>query len=92
MLKPRKIDNVFPSIAKATFNSRILLKQTIDDGLNIVQTAINDKKQQLKKIQSLPLSFGIGNHYISIHTFVSSYYLRSENDKKYKRINNTTSY
>ena len=42
-------DNVIPSIANATFNSRILPGQTSDDVVNFVKTAINDDRVTVKK-------------------------------------------
>ena len=42
-------DNVIPSIANATFNSRILPGQTSDDVVNFVKTAINDDRVSVKK-------------------------------------------
>ena len=42
-------DNVIPSIANATFNSRILPGQTSDDVVNFVRTAINDERVTVKK-------------------------------------------
>ena len=42
-------DNVIPSIAKATFNSRILPGQTSDDVYNFVVKAINDERVTVKK-------------------------------------------
>jgi carboxypeptidase PM20D1 len=45
---------VIPSIAKATFNSRILPGQTSDDVVNFVKAAINDERVTVKK-QSISL-------------------------------------
>jgi len=42
-------DNVIPSIANATFNSRILPGQTSDDVVNFVKNAINDERVTVKK-------------------------------------------
>jgi carboxypeptidase PM20D1 len=42
-------DNVIPSVAKATFNSRILPGQTSDDVLNFVIKAVNDERVNVKK-------------------------------------------
>ena len=42
-------DNVIPSVAKATFNSRILPGQTSDDVVAFVTKAINDDRVQVKK-------------------------------------------
>jgi len=42
-------DNVIPSIANATFNSRILPGQTSDDVVNFVKSAINDDRVSVKK-------------------------------------------
>jgi carboxypeptidase PM20D1 len=42
-------DNVIPSIAKATFNSRILPGQTSDDVVEFVKKAINDERVIVKK-------------------------------------------
>lgn len=42
-------DNVIPSVAKATFNSRILPGQTSDDVLNFVVKAIDDERVNVKK-------------------------------------------
>ena len=42
-------DNVIPSVAKATFNSRILPGQTSDDVLNFVIKAVNDERVIVKK-------------------------------------------
>jgi carboxypeptidase PM20D1 len=42
-------DNVIPSIANATFNSRILPGQTSDDVVNFVKSAINDERVTVKK-------------------------------------------
>jgi len=42
-------DNVIPSIAKATFNSRILPGQTSDDVLNFVKKAVNDDRVIITK-------------------------------------------
>jgi carboxypeptidase PM20D1 len=42
-------DNVIPSIASATFNSRILPGQTSDDVVNFVKSAINDERVTVKK-------------------------------------------
>lgn len=42
-------DNVIPSIAHATFNSRILPGQTSDDVVHFVKNAINDDRVTIKK-------------------------------------------
>ena len=42
-------DNVIPSIAKATFNSRILPGQTSDDVLNFVKKSVNDDRVIITK-------------------------------------------
>lgn len=42
-------DNVIPSVAKATFNSRTLPGQTSDDVVNFVKQAINDERVTVKK-------------------------------------------
>ena len=42
-------DNVIPSVAKATFNSRILPGESSDDVLNFVIKAINDNRVLVKK-------------------------------------------
>jgi carboxypeptidase PM20D1 len=42
-------DNVIPSIANATFNSRILPGQTSDDVVNFVKNSINDDRVTVKK-------------------------------------------
>jgi carboxypeptidase PM20D1 len=42
-------DNVIPTIAKATFNSRILQGQTSDDVLAFVKKAVNDDRVIIKK-------------------------------------------
>jgi carboxypeptidase PM20D1 len=42
-------DNVIPSVAKATFNSRILPGQTSDDVVNFVKNAINDERVSIQK-------------------------------------------
>ena len=42
-------DNVIPSVAKATFNSRILTGETSDDVVNFVKKAINDERVTVKK-------------------------------------------
>jgi carboxypeptidase PM20D1 len=42
-------DNVIPSIAKATFNSRVLPGETSEDVVNFVRKAINDDRVQVKK-------------------------------------------
>jgi carboxypeptidase PM20D1 len=42
-------DNVIPSIANATFNSRILPGQTSDDVVNFVKLMINDDRVTVKK-------------------------------------------
>lgn len=42
-------DNVIPSVAKATFNSRILPGETSDDVVNFVTKAINDERVTVKK-------------------------------------------
>jgi carboxypeptidase PM20D1 len=42
-------DNVIPTVAKATFNSRILPGQTSDDVLNFVIKAVNDDRVVIKK-------------------------------------------
>lgn len=42
-------DNVIPTIAKATFNSRILQGQTSDDVLAFVKKAVNDDRVTIKK-------------------------------------------
>jgi carboxypeptidase PM20D1 len=42
-------DNVIPSVAKATFNSRILPGETSDDVVNFVKKAINDERVTVKK-------------------------------------------
>ncbi len=42
-------DNVIPSIANATFNSRILPGQTSDDVVNFVRNTINDDRVTVKK-------------------------------------------
>ena len=47
-------DNVIPSIAKATFNSRILPGETSDDVLNYVKNAVSDERVKISK-QSISL-------------------------------------
>ena len=47
-------DNVIPSIANATFNSRILPGETSDDVVNFVKKAVNDERVSIKK-QSISL-------------------------------------
>ena len=42
-------DNVIPSTAKATFNSRILQGQSSDDVLTFVKKAVNDERVVIKK-------------------------------------------
>ncbi|MFN5363019.1 MAG: M20/M25/M40 family metallo-hydrolase [Bacteroidota bacterium] len=42
-------DNVIPSTAKATFNSRILQGQSSDDVLTFVKKAVNDERVLIKK-------------------------------------------
>jgi carboxypeptidase PM20D1 len=42
-------DNVIPSIAKATFNSRILPGQTSEDVVDFVKKAVNDERVVIKK-------------------------------------------
>ena len=42
-------DNVIPTVAKATFNSRILPGQTSDDVLNFIIKAVNDNRVVIKK-------------------------------------------
>ncbi len=42
-------DNVIPTVAKATFNSRILPGQTSDDVLNFIVKAVNDDRVVIKK-------------------------------------------
>ncbi len=42
-------DNVIPSVAKATFNSRILTGETSDDVVNYVKNIINDDRVTVKK-------------------------------------------
>jgi carboxypeptidase PM20D1 len=42
-------DNVIPSVAKATFNSRILPGQTSDDVVEFVKKAVNDERVTVKK-------------------------------------------
>ena len=42
-------DNVIPSIAKATFNSRILPGETSDDVVNFIKKAVNDERVNIKK-------------------------------------------
>jgi len=42
-------DNVIPSIAKATFNSRILPGQSSDDVINFITKAVNDDRVTIKK-------------------------------------------
>ncbi len=42
-------DNVVPSVAMATFNSRILPGQTSDDVLNYIKKAVNDERITVKK-------------------------------------------
>lgn len=42
-------DNVIPTVAKATFNSRILPGQTSDDVLNFITKAVNDSRVVIKK-------------------------------------------
>ncbi len=42
-------DNVIPTVAKATFNSRILPGQTSDDVLNFITKAVNDDRVVIKK-------------------------------------------
>ncbi len=42
-------DNVIPTVAKATFNSRILPGQTSEDVLNFVIKAVNDDRVVIKK-------------------------------------------
>ncbi len=42
-------DNVIPSVARATFNSRILPGQTSDDVVNFVIKAVNDQRVAVKK-------------------------------------------
>lgn len=42
-------DNVIPSVAKATFNSRILPGQTSDDVVDFVKKAVNDDRVVIKK-------------------------------------------
>lgn len=42
-------DNVIPSIAKATFNSRILPGESSDDVVAFFRNAINDERVQVKK-------------------------------------------
>jgi carboxypeptidase PM20D1 len=42
-------DNVIPSIAKATFNSRVLPGETSEDVVNFVRTAINDDRVKVQK-------------------------------------------
>ena len=42
-------DNVIPSIAKATFNSRILPGQSSEDVVNFITKAVNDDRVTIKK-------------------------------------------
>jgi len=42
-------DNVIPSIAKATFNSRILPGETSDDVLTYVKNAVSDERVKISK-------------------------------------------
>jgi carboxypeptidase PM20D1 len=42
-------DNVIPTVAKATFNSRILPGQTSDDVLKFITEAVNDNRVVIKK-------------------------------------------
>lgn len=42
-------DNVIPTVAKATFNSRILPGQTSDDVLKFITKAVNDNRVVIKK-------------------------------------------
>ena len=42
-------DNVVPSIAKATFNSRILPGETSEDVVNFIRKAVNDERVQIRK-------------------------------------------
>ncbi len=42
-------DNVIPSVAKATFNSRILTGETSDDVVNFVKKVIDDERVTVKK-------------------------------------------
>ena len=42
-------DNVIPTVAKATFNSRILPGQTSDDVLKFITNAVNDDRVVIKK-------------------------------------------
>jgi len=42
-------DNVIPTVAKATFNSRILPGQTSDDVLNFITKSVNDNRVVIKK-------------------------------------------
>ena len=42
-------DNVIPTVAKATFNSRILPGETSDDVIAFVIKAVNDERVQIKK-------------------------------------------
>lgn len=42
-------DNVIPSVAKATFNSRILTGETSDDVVNFVKKIVNDERVTVKK-------------------------------------------
>lgn len=42
-------DNVIPSVAKATFNSRILTGETSDDVVNYVKKIVNDERVTVKK-------------------------------------------
>ena len=42
-------DNVIPTVAKATFNSRILPGQTSDDVLKFITNAVNDNRVVIKK-------------------------------------------
>ena len=42
-------DNVIPTVAKATFNSRILPGQTSDDVLKFITNAVNDDRVVVKK-------------------------------------------
>ena len=42
-------DNVIPSVAKATFNSRILPGQTSEDVVDFVKKAVNDERVVIKK-------------------------------------------
>jgi carboxypeptidase PM20D1 len=42
-------DNVIPSVAKATFNSRTLPGESSDDVINFVKQAINDDRVDVQK-------------------------------------------